>query len=65
LRGFAWESSLEFNYPEDERKLKDALNGTQAIDALFKIQKILSEHGKPNDKLKDKQLCSTTLRNFL
>lgn len=57
---------LEFNYPEDERKLQDALNGTQAIDALLKIQQILTEHGKPNDKLKDiKQLADTTLRNFL
>ena len=56
---------LEFNYPEDERKLQDALNGTSAIDALFRIQTIIGEHGiKPNDKIKEiKELADITLRN--
>ena len=56
---------LEFNYPEDERKLQDALNGTPAIDALFRIRTIIGEHGiKPNDKIKEiKELADITLRN--
>jgi hypothetical protein len=56
---------LEFNYPEDERKLQDALNGTPAINALFKIRTIIGEPGiKPNDKIKEiKELADITLRN--
>jgi hypothetical protein len=65
LPGIYMKAVLEFNYPDDERKLKDALNGTSAIDALFRIRTIIGEHGiKPNDKIKEiKQLADTTLRN--
>jgi hypothetical protein len=65
LPGIYMKAILEFNYPEDERKLQDALNGTPAIDALFKIRTIIGEHGiKPNDKIKEiKELADTTLRN--
>lgn len=65
LPGICMKAILEFNYPEDERKLQDALNGTPAIDALFRIQTIIGEHGiKPNDKIKEiKELADITLRN--
>lgn len=65
LPGICMKAVLEFNYPEDERKLQDALNGTSAIDALFRIRTIIGEHGiKPNDKIKEiKELADITLRN--
>jgi hypothetical protein len=65
LPGICMKAVLEFNYPDDERKLKDALNGTSAIDALFRILTIIGQHGiKPNDKIKEiKELADTTLRN--
>jgi hypothetical protein len=33
---------LEFNYPEDEHKLKHALKGTEYFDALSEIENILT-----------------------
>ena len=33
---------LEFNYPEDERKLEHALKGTDYYDALIAIDNILT-----------------------
>jgi hypothetical protein len=33
---------LEFNYPEDEHKLKHALKGTEYFDALSQIDNILT-----------------------
>ena len=32
---------LEFTYPEDQDKLRHALNGTKAVQALIDIQKAL------------------------
>jgi hypothetical protein len=44
---------LEFNYPEDEDKLRHALNGTDYYNALLKIDKLLNESTNKLPKLKD------------
>ena len=44
---------LEFNYPEDEDKLRDALNGTDYYNARLKIDKLLNESTNKLPKLKD------------
>ena len=44
---------LEFNYPEDEDKLRHALNGTDYYRALLEIDKLLNESTNKLPKLKD------------
>jgi vacuolar-type H+-ATPase subunit C/Vma6 len=44
---------LEFNYPEDEDKLRHALNGTDYYKALLEIDKLLNESTNKLPKLKD------------
>jgi hypothetical protein len=34
---------LEFNYPEDEDKLRHALNGTDYYNALLEIENLLNK----------------------
>jgi NAD+--asparagine ADP-ribosyltransferase len=37
---------LEFNYPEDETKLRRALNGDKFADALWDVKNKVREHFK-------------------
>jgi hypothetical protein len=39
---------LEFTYPEDQDKLRHALNGSRAISALIDIQMAVRSHFKHN-----------------
>lgn len=44
---------LEFNYPEDENKLRHALNGTNYYNALLEIEHLLKESTSKSPKLKE------------
>ena len=44
---------LEFNYPEDEEKLRHALNGADYYKALLEIDKLLNESTNKLPRLKD------------
>jgi hypothetical protein len=44
---------LEFNYPEDEDKLRHALNGTGYYNALLEIENLLKESTSKSPKLKE------------
>ena len=41
---------LEFNYPEDEDKLRHALNGTDYYNALLEIDNLLNESANKSPK---------------
>ena len=44
---------LEFNYPEDEEKLRHALNGIDYYNALLEIENLLNEGANKLPKLKE------------
>jgi hypothetical protein len=44
---------LEFNYPEDEDKLRHALNGVDYYNALLEIDNLLNESANKLPKLKE------------
>lgn len=44
---------LEFNYPEDEDKLRHALNGVDYYNALLEINNLLKESTSKLPKLKE------------
>jgi hypothetical protein len=44
---------LEFNYPEDEDKLRHALNGVDYYNALLEIENLLNESATKLPKLKE------------
>jgi hypothetical protein len=54
-RGKKMKAILEFTYPEDQDKLRHALNGSKAISALIDIQMAVRSHFKhdanPSDVL--------------
>ena len=57
---------LEFNYPEDEDKLRHALNGTIYYNALLDIEQLLNHSTNKLPKLKDiREVINKTLEGVI
>ena len=57
---------LEFNYPEDEDKLRHALNGTSYYNALLDIEQLLNHSTNKLPKLKDiREVINKTLEGVI
>ena len=57
---------LEFNYPEDEDKLRHALNGTDYYKALLEIEQLMNDSTGKLPKLKDiREVINKTLESVI
>lgn len=57
---------LEFSYPEDEDKLRHALNGANYYNALLDIEQLLNDSTNKLPKLKDiREVINKTLESVI